>query len=80
MFWKPVTAHLLEICAHSNANLREWGTNALTTLIKSAIKQVLTENNNVSFCEGDLAVIFFFFVYKKNVFFFRRLNTLFWCR
>lgn len=58
IFWKPVTAHLLEICAHSNLNLREWGTSALTTLIKSAIKQVLTADQ-LSFCGGNLAVIFF---------------------
>lgn len=60
VFWKPMTAHLLEICAHPNINLREWGTSALTTLIKGAMKQVLN-GDKLSFCGGDLAVILLFF-------------------
>lgn len=41
IFWRPVSAHLLELCAHSNANTREWGAIALTQLIKNAIKQTI---------------------------------------
>jgi hypothetical protein len=33
-----VAAHLLEICAHSNSKLREWGSIALTSLVRNAIK------------------------------------------
>ncbi|TMS38446.1 hypothetical protein L596_005171 [Steinernema carpocapsae] len=37
ILWKPVTAHLIEICGHSHTALREWGAIALTTLIKNAM-------------------------------------------
>ncbi|KAH7729488.1 hypothetical protein AAVH_02963 [Aphelenchoides avenae] len=42
VFWRPVTAHLLEVCGHAHAKLREWGAVALTALVKSAmnLKQV----------------------------------------
>uniref|UniRef100_A0A915D9Y5 Mon2 C-terminal domain-containing protein n=1 Tax=Ditylenchus dipsaci TaxID=166011 RepID=A0A915D9Y5_9BILA len=40
VFWKPVTAHLLEVCAHTNTCLREWGAVALTVLVKNAMKQL----------------------------------------
>ncbi|VDK63054.1 unnamed protein product [Onchocerca ochengi] len=38
VFWKPVTAHLIEVSGHPYAKLREWGAQALTILVKSALK------------------------------------------
>ncbi|VDM43957.1 unnamed protein product [Toxocara canis] len=38
VFWKPITAHLIEVSSHSYPKLREWGALALTTLIKNAVK------------------------------------------
>ncbi|CAG9532872.1 unnamed protein product [Cercopithifilaria johnstoni] len=38
VFWRPVTAHLLEVSGHHHAKLREWGAQALTVLVKSALK------------------------------------------
>jgi hypothetical protein len=38
VFWRPLVAHLLEICAHPNQTLRDWGSIALTTLIKSGLQ------------------------------------------
>lgn len=35
-----MTAHLLEVCAHINNSLREWGAVALTVLVKNAMKQL----------------------------------------
>ncbi|KAL3080285.1 hypothetical protein niasHS_012390 [Heterodera schachtii] len=43
VFWRPVTAHLLELCAHSSAATREWGAVSLTQLVRSAMKQTLAE-------------------------------------
>lgn len=40
VFWRPVVAHLLEICAHSNTSLREWGSTALTALVKSGLQSL----------------------------------------
>jgi len=37
VLWKPLTAHLLEVSQHPHSRLREWGGDALTTLIKSAL-------------------------------------------
>ena len=36
VLWKPLTAHLLEVCQHPHSRLRDWGADALTTLIKAA--------------------------------------------
>ncbi|VDN06425.1 unnamed protein product [Thelazia callipaeda] len=38
VFWKPVTAHLIEVSGHPYAKIREWGAHALTVLVKSAFK------------------------------------------
>uniref|UniRef100_A0A914IBJ8 Protein MON2 homolog n=1 Tax=Globodera rostochiensis TaxID=31243 RepID=A0A914IBJ8_GLORO len=43
VFWRPVTAHLIELCGHSNIATREWGAVSLTQLVKSAMKQTLAE-------------------------------------
>jgi hypothetical protein len=42
VFWRPVVAHLLEICGHTNTALREWGATALTTLVKSGLQSLTT--------------------------------------
>uniref|UniRef100_A0A0R3RXV2 Protein MON2 homolog n=1 Tax=Elaeophora elaphi TaxID=1147741 RepID=A0A0R3RXV2_9BILA len=38
VFWRPVTAHLIEVSGHPYVKLREWGAQALTVLVKSALK------------------------------------------
>lgn len=38
VFWRPVTNHLLEVCAHPLSRMREWGIEAVTTLVSSAIE------------------------------------------
>ncbi|CAD5226469.1 unnamed protein product [Bursaphelenchus xylophilus] len=40
IFWRPITSHLLEICVHPNAILRDWGSVCLTSLIKNALNSL----------------------------------------
>lgn len=76
IFWRPLSAHLLEVlfifsfpiifikqfdfelCTHSNASTREWGSIALTQLIKNAMKQTLTLLNEKEMSVNEIAVIF----------------------
>lgn len=37
VFYKPVTDHLLDVSRHPQTKIREWGAEALTTLIRSAL-------------------------------------------
>ncbi|XP_065066543.1 protein MON2 homolog isoform X1 [Rhopilema esculentum] len=37
VLWKPLTAHLLEVSQHTHSRLREWGADALTGLVRSAM-------------------------------------------
>uniref|UniRef100_A0AAY4B3Y4 Protein MON2 homolog n=1 Tax=Denticeps clupeoides TaxID=299321 RepID=A0AAY4B3Y4_9TELE len=37
ILWRPLTAHLLEVCQHPNARMREWGAEAVTALIKAGL-------------------------------------------
>ncbi|XP_022081616.1 protein MON2 homolog isoform X2 [Acanthaster planci] len=37
VLWRPVTAHLLEVCAHPHQRMRGWGAEAVTTLVKAAL-------------------------------------------
>ncbi|XP_049330400.1 protein MON2 homolog isoform X3 [Astyanax mexicanus] len=37
ILWRPLTAHLLEVCQHPNARMREWGAEAVTSLIKAGL-------------------------------------------
>ncbi|XP_077567174.1 protein MON2 homolog isoform X2 [Stigmatopora nigra] len=37
ILWRPLTGHLLEVCQHPNARMREWGAEALTALIKAGL-------------------------------------------
>uniref|UniRef100_A0A8R1YAA6 Protein MON2 homolog n=1 Tax=Pristionchus pacificus TaxID=54126 RepID=A0A8R1YAA6_PRIPA len=42
VIWKPLTAHLIDICSHSHLALRDWAALSLTTLIKAALKTKTT--------------------------------------
>ncbi|XP_078678105.1 protein MON2 homolog isoform X1 [Branchiostoma floridae x Branchiostoma belcheri] len=37
ILWRPVTAHLLEVSQHSHGQLRDWGAEAITQLVKAAL-------------------------------------------
>ncbi|XP_010882252.4 protein MON2 homolog isoform X2 [Esox lucius] len=37
ILWRPLTGHLLEVCQHPNARMREWGAEAVTALIKASL-------------------------------------------
>ncbi|RWS27584.1 protein MON2-like protein, partial [Leptotrombidium deliense] len=37
IFWKLLTSHLLEVCQHPHLKMREWGAEALTSLVKTAL-------------------------------------------
>ncbi|XP_040200148.1 protein MON2 homolog isoform X4 [Rana temporaria] len=37
ILWRPLTGHLIEVCQHPNSRMREWGAEALTSLIKSGL-------------------------------------------
>ncbi|XP_033121689.1 protein MON2 homolog isoform X2 [Anneissia japonica] len=37
VLWRPVTAHLLEVCQHSHSRTRDWGAEAVTSLIKASL-------------------------------------------
>ena len=38
VLWRPVTNHLLEVCHHPVIRMREWGIEAITTLVRSAVQ------------------------------------------
>lgn len=37
VLWRPLTNHLLEVCQHRHIRMREWGVEAVTYLVKSAL-------------------------------------------
>jgi hypothetical protein len=37
VLWRPLTNHLLEVCRHPHIRMREWGVEAVTYLVKSAL-------------------------------------------
>ncbi|XP_036373628.1 protein MON2 homolog isoform X2 [Megalops cyprinoides] len=37
ILWRPLTGHLLEVCQHPNSRMREWGAEAVTSLIKAGL-------------------------------------------
>nr|XP_032810106.1 protein MON2 homolog isoform X2 [Petromyzon marinus] len=37
ILWRPLTGHLLEVCQHPNVRMREWGAEAITSLIKEGL-------------------------------------------
>lgn len=38
VLWRPLTNHLLEVCQHRHIRMREWGVEAVTYLVKSALQ------------------------------------------
>ncbi|CAF1400492.1 unnamed protein product, partial [Adineta ricciae] len=38
VWWKPISSHLLDVCQHTNPRMREWGTEALTSLVRNALE------------------------------------------
>ncbi|KAM4747143.1 protein MON2 homolog isoform 2-T2 [Rhinophrynus dorsalis] len=51
ILWRPLTGHLIEVCQHPNARMREWGAEALTSLIKAGLafkhEPALSENQRL---------------------------------
>lgn len=37
VLWRPVTAHLLEVCQHPHSGLRNWGAEAVTSLVRAVL-------------------------------------------
>lgn len=38
VLWRPLSNHLLEVCQHRHIRMREWGVEAITYLVKSALQ------------------------------------------
>ncbi|GAB0089087.1 Protein MON2 homolog [Sergentomyia squamirostris] len=38
VLWRPVTNHLLEVCQHPHIRMREWGVEAITYLVRTALQ------------------------------------------
>lgn len=38
VLWRPLTNHLLEVSQHPHIRMREWGVEAVTYLVKSALQ------------------------------------------
>jgi hypothetical protein len=60
VLWRPVTNHLLEVSSHPLNRMREWGIEAITTLVRSAIQY----QHSTSLKENQVNTIsyrFFFF-------------------
>ena len=38
IFWNQMTSHLLVVCQHPQIKMREWGTETLSTLVKTALQ------------------------------------------
>lgn len=52
VLWRPLTNHLLEVCQHPHIRMREWGVEAITYLVKSALQhnyQPCLRDNQVSY-------------------------------
>ncbi|CAL8120472.1 unnamed protein product [Orchesella dallaii] len=47
IYWRPLTNHLLEVCRHPHIRMREWGSEAITYLVKSALLHEDTEDEKV---------------------------------
>uniref|UniRef100_A0A7E4V301 Protein MON2 homolog n=1 Tax=Panagrellus redivivus TaxID=6233 RepID=A0A7E4V301_PANRE len=53
VYWRPITAHLVEVCGHPHTKLREWGSIALTQLISLAMNQHVEKLGNSKEKMGD---------------------------
>lgn len=77
VLWRPLTNHLLEVCQHPHIRMREWGVEAITYLVKSALQhnyQPCLRDNQVrlaSVCE-----CIEFGRYYETWFCFQKLQTL----
>lgn len=38
VLWRPLTKHLLEVCQHPHIRMREWGVEAITYLVRTALQ------------------------------------------
>ncbi|XP_055685383.1 protein MON2 homolog [Lutzomyia longipalpis] len=38
VLWRPLTNHLLEVCQHPHIRMREWGVEAITYLVRTALQ------------------------------------------
>ncbi|ODN01672.1 Protein MON2 [Orchesella cincta] len=47
IYWRPLTNHLLEVCRHPHIRMREWGSEAITYLVRSALLHEDTEDEKV---------------------------------
>lgn len=47
VFWRPITAHLIDISTHNDLKVREFGCAALTHLITSSFKYLLDEMQKI---------------------------------
>lgn len=48
IYWRPLTNHLLEVCRHPHIRMREWGSEAITFLVRSALLHEDTEEEKVN--------------------------------
>lgn len=56
VLWRPLTNHLLEVCRHPHMKMREWGVEAVTTLVKEAFTRRLKQKKGtVEVSVGDPA-------------------------
>lgn len=73
VLWRPVTNHLLEVSGHPLNRMREWGIEAITTLVRSAIQYQhstsLKENqvNNLNTNLFFITIIQAFFLLNDNL-------------
>ncbi|GAB6021011.1 hypothetical protein CHUAL_003649 [Chamberlinius hualienensis] len=56
VLWKPLTNHLLEVCRHPYVKMREWGVEAITTLVKEAFQKRLKRSNDANGGENAIAI------------------------
>ena len=63
VFWRPITAHLVEVCGHSHVQLREWGSVALTQLVMSAMRQHIASKDKDTVC----FMLLYFFIICHNL-------------
>ena len=48
IYWRPLTNHLLEVCRHPHIRMREWGSEAITFLVKNALLHENSENDKMN--------------------------------
>ncbi|XP_035708073.1 protein MON2 homolog [Folsomia candida] len=48
IYWRPLTNHLLEVCRHPHIRMREWGSEAITFLVRSALLHEESKEDKVA--------------------------------